>query len=162
MLNGEDAGNIWWCPCQQIDLLRKMVAPGIAAVGYFHTGYGYFARVNSWEPGVVSNPEDLTGRELLADKLLMVDATFYWWGSSAWSYNHGLRGPSSHYPGFAGRQASPNAPSLVGMNQLYGDLHISWVSAEHRNSSTLPAPNQDYGKVSGLEPEGSYYLRSQR
>jgi len=159
MENGEDAGSIWWCPTQEIELLRKFVRVGVQGTGYFHTGYGYFARVKSWEAGVASHEEDLTDRQLLANKLLMADATFYWWGTSAWSYNHGNRGSSSHYPGFAGRQDLKKAPAMAGMNQLYGDLHIEWTSSKGRDLSDLPDSNEHFGKVRGLSPEGTIYLR---
>ena len=162
LTNKNEVGSIWWCPSAQVSLLKPIVDVSVNAVGYFQPGYGYFARVKSWEPGAADRPDDITDKVLDANKLLMADATFYWWGTSAWSYNHGTRGSSAHYPGFRGRQDLNPNPALAGMNQLYGDGRVSWVSAKGRDGSTLPAGNNQYGKVNGLNPEGTFYLTDRR
>ena len=131
-------------------------------MGYYHPGYGYFAQVSKWEPNVASNPDDLTDDLLEATKLLVADELFYWWGSRAWSYNHGSRGPSSHYPDFPGRQDTANQPELAGMNQLYGDGHVTWHSAKYLDKAGLPSANPNFGKVRGYDTEGTLYIREKR
>jgi prepilin-type N-terminal cleavage/methylation domain-containing protein/prepilin-type processing-associated H-X9-DG protein len=161
-LDTREVGNVWWCPSAQVDLLKKFTPVGVNAQGYYHPGYGYFAQVSKWEPNVASNPDDLTDGKLEATKLLMADELFYWWGSRAWSYNHGTRGPSSHYPDFPGRQDTANQPELAGMNQLYGDGHVTWHSAKYLNKAGLPSANDNFGKIRGYDTEGTLYIREKR
>jgi prepilin-type N-terminal cleavage/methylation domain-containing protein len=72
-IDSKEVGNIWWCPSSQVEILKGFTKVGVDAVGYFHPGYGYFARVSRWEDGVATRAEDLTDDKLEATKLLMAD-----------------------------------------------------------------------------------------
>lgn len=156
--NAWEATGLWWCPSSDVARQQPLVRAGVAGVGYFHPSYAYFARVSAWESGVANRPGDITEGKLQADRLLMSDSLFFWWDTRAWLYNHGLAGPSCHYPGFSGRQDANRVPALAGMHQLYGDGHVTWFAAKGKDASTLPAGNDSFGKVSGYDTEGSYYL----
>jgi prepilin-type N-terminal cleavage/methylation domain-containing protein len=156
--NSCEAVGIWWCPSSDVARQKAIVPTAIPAVGYFHPSYAYFARVSSWENGVANRPDDLTDDRLRADRLLMSDSLFFWWDTRAWLYNHGLSGPSCHYPGFAGRQDANRVPALAGMHQLYGDGHVVWLSTKGKDTASLPSGNDSFGKVCGYTTEGSFYL----
>jgi len=158
LTNSWEVGDVWWCPSSDIDRQKPIVRGAVAAVGYFHPSYAYFARVEVWEPGVASRPDDLTAHELRPDRLLMSDSLFFWYSTRAWFYNHGQRGPSCHYPGFTGFQDAEQAPRMVGMNQLYGDAHVSWVPLKGRSTASLPQGNDSIGRVGAYTTEGSFYL----
>jgi prepilin-type N-terminal cleavage/methylation domain-containing protein len=154
-----ELGQAWWCPATDRNALTRFMKAGVPAVGYFHTSYAYFGRVSKWEAGVTSRPDDLTDNQLRSDRLLMNDSCFYWWGSKGWFYNHGTKGPSCHVPGYFRLQDLSPVPGIAGMNQLYGDGRVVWVSTKGLNTAGLPNANESYGKVVGYADEGSYYLR---
>jgi prepilin-type N-terminal cleavage/methylation domain-containing protein len=158
LTNSWEVGDIWWCPSSDIGRQKPLVREAVGEVGYFHPSYAYFARVEVWEPGVANRPDDLTAYELRPDRLLMSDSVFFWYLTRAWFYNHGQRGPSCHYPGFTGFQDVEQAPRMVGMNQLYGDAHVNWVTFKGRSTASLPQGNESIGRVSGYSTEGSFYL----
>jgi prepilin-type N-terminal cleavage/methylation domain-containing protein/prepilin-type processing-associated H-X9-DG protein len=157
-LDTHEVGNVWWCPSAQVEILKPFPTQGVQAQGFFHPAYGYFARVSKWEAGVATRPDDLTDDKLDATKLLMADELFYWWGTSSWSYNHGTSGPSSHYPDFPGRQDKNDQPALAGMNQLYGDGHVTWSTTKGKNRNGLPSGNESFGKIMGYSTEGTLYI----
>ncbi len=149
---------VWWCPSADSGHQKPLIKGGVQGVGYFHPSYSYFARVSNWEANVANRPADLTDAELRADRLLMCDSLFLWWGTAAWLYNHGVSGPSCHFPGFAGRQDANRVPSVAGLNQLYGDGRVVWTSAKGRDITAFPKGNDSFGKVSGYDIEGSFYI----
>jgi prepilin-type N-terminal cleavage/methylation domain-containing protein len=154
-----DVGMAWWCPSTDLNGVKKFALDGVPSVGYFHSSYAFFGRVKKWEAGVALNPEDLTDKDLQSDKLLMADSCFYWWGSKGWFYNHGTKGASCHVPGYFKFQDVGPLPKIAGMNQLYGDGRVVWVSTKGLDTAGLPNGNRSYGKVVGYSDEGSYYLR---
>lgn len=160
-----NVGEIWWCPSAQWEKQKKLVPGDVAAAGVFHCSYSYFAGVDQWKRTgpwgqPASHPDALTAQELVSDRLLMADNTWYWWVSQSWWYNHGNgRKSSYHYlnwPGF--RDRSP-VPGLAGMNQLYGDGSARWVTPKGDWQNNLPlAGNSEFGKVRAWATEGTFYL----
>lgn len=151
-----DAGNIWWCPSSPVSEQKKIVPEAVAAVGYFHPSYGYFAHVERWEPDVADRPEDLTEAQLRPDRLLMADSWFYWWGTEAWMYNHGQRRPALHYPQLPSWQVK-GVPAMAGLHQLFGDGRVEWRSSKRLGLGTLPGTGTGVARVKGYGVEATYY-----
>lgn len=88
--------------------------------------YCYFARVDL-TPTWATFPDQLTGRELRSDRLLMNDAT-YCGGASGfggllfWIYNHARSGSSGAFLDPAPVEA------IAGTNNCYGDGHVEWLT----------------------------------
>ncbi len=91
----------------------------IDAWGYFNSSYGFFGRVDRWKDYQRTRPDDLTGKELRSDRLLMSDGLGWWHVNQCWSYNHGKR------PGI---NLDPTPPGFDGLNQLFGDGRVTWKS----------------------------------
>jgi hypothetical protein len=161
-LTKPDAGGIWWCPSANTQTLRKMVAIAVAAApAAFHPSYSYYARANEWGTGVATNPELMTESELRSDRLLMSDSWFYWWGNSAWFYNHGLKGSRMHFPQID-VPLETGIPKLAGLHQLYGDGRVSWIPGKSLDLSILPGKSARTGRVIGYDPEATYFALYER
>jgi type II secretory pathway pseudopilin PulG len=114
-----EVGGIWWCPSTH-ESTKQEINATVDFWTYFDFSYSYFARVDLWRPGQAVQPDELTSRELRADRLLMSDVLVWWNYGQRWSYNHG------RMPGIA---QDPGPPAIDGLNQLYGDGHVQWKSA---------------------------------
>jgi len=112
-----DISGVWWCPSAPAPIPAD-VASIIAAWGWFNAGYSYFGRVDVWAPGEASRPDDLTARELSANRVLMSDLLVHYHVNGFWSYNHGK------YPGI--NTDTGATPSFTGLNQLFGDGRVVW------------------------------------
>jgi prepilin-type N-terminal cleavage/methylation domain-containing protein len=133
-----NVGGIWWCPsCPKEDVSLTI---GTAQAGWFNSAYSYFARVENWQPGQATMPDDLTGKELRADKLLMTDRFNKSTVLGSWSYNHGK---------FAGVYTDLGPPRLSGIHHLYGDGHVIWKAANKFNVPALYMGNPNVGAVPG-------------
>jgi hypothetical protein len=111
---------IWWCPSTVQDTVESINAT-VNYWGYFNFCYSYYGRVDLWRPGQATRPDDLTGKQLRADRLLMGDILEWFQYGAAWSYNHG--GPK---PGING---DTGPLRISGVNQLYGDGRVIWKQA---------------------------------
>jgi len=112
--------------------------------------------VERWEPDVADRPGDLTESQLRPDRLLMADSWFYWWGTEAWMYNHGVRRPALHYPQTPAWQVK-SIPQTAGLHQLYGDGRVEWRSARRLGLQTLPGQGAGVARVKGHGVEATYY-----
>lgn len=162
--NRLDFGNVWWCPSANLTALKAGVRLGVENTGYFHHSYSYYGHVERWnERGpadAVIHPEFLTEDRLDSNRLLMSDNWFQWWSDLSWLYNHGKRGPSVHYPPpyNTGLRDTGTSCQIAGMNQLYGDGRVSWVSSRRFGTSGFPAAPKNIGRVrGGLAEENSFF-----
>jgi prepilin-type N-terminal cleavage/methylation domain-containing protein len=147
-LNLEDleVGGIWWCPSARRPGRESVQAQG-QSWGFLSTSYSYFARVDRWKPYEATRPDDLTGRELAATRLLMTDVLFHWNVDRSWTYNHGRKPWGS----------DPGPPAFAGLNQLYGDGHVFWKSARQFDLQALRPENDAVGLVRGYSTDTSFY-----
>ena len=136
---------IWFCP-SMIPRPPGASQGEIDAFGFFNADYSYFARVEQWNPGQATHPQDLTENELRNDRLLMSDVLFNWWVTKAWSFSHGEKGPRSS----GGPQLDTGAPmNLSGLNQLYGDGHVLWKPGKTMDKPKLLPQNTGLVLVKG-------------
>jgi hypothetical protein len=151
-----EVGNIWWCPSARTDFQRKAVQTAVQQEGYFLPSYSYFGGVDKWTPESATQPDDLTGNELRAGKLLMTDSLFYWHVTSAWFYNHGRRGSAYHHPDDpAPKDYGP--PAFTGLNELFGDASVSWKSSKKFDVPNLKPTTPNIGMVRGTYGDTSFY-----
>lgn len=128
----------WMCPSQTSLSIEEMCDVGWSGV-WIHTHYSYFARVGLWRQPFVSNPEDLTDRDLKSTKLLMADTIYRWHNNNGgWWFNHGENGPSVHRQEF-GRTVHFGPPPITGTNQLFGDGHVDWKSGHEFDPEAMEA-----------------------
>ena len=139
-------GDSWWCPSADLPFQKGLIEVEVAFDGFFHPSYQYFGQVSKWDQRGVKGAEALTDAELRADKLLMADTWYMWWGNDSWMYNHGLKGPSLFFNAYNGFK-DKGEPKIAGLNQLYGDASVRWVSRKKFNTKDLPAASATVGKV---------------
>lgn len=139
-------GDSWWCPSADLPFQKSLIKVEVDFDGYFHPSYSYFGQVQNWGQSGVQGAEALTGAELRADKLLMADVWYMWWGNDSWMYNHGKKGPSLYFQAYNGFKDT-GEPKMAGLNQLYGDASVQWISQKKFNTKDLPNANETVGKV---------------
>src|SRR5262245_29070599 len=127
---------IWWCPCSIKEDLAELRA--VALGGWFNTSYSYFSGVEKWKPGQATFPDDLTAKDLRADRLLMSDMLNVAGNLRGWAYNHGKK------PGI---YLDPGPPGISGIHHLYGDGHVVWKSAGKFRIQDLRPGNPAVGSV---------------
>ena len=153
------AGDSWWCPSANLPFQKGLIEVEVGFDGFFHPSYSYYGQVGKWDQRGVQGASALTDGELRADKVLMADIWLMWWGNEAWTYNHGTKGPSMHfdaYPGFKDK----GEPKMTGLNQLYGDASVRWISRKKFNTKDLPAASATVGKVEsfpGSNTDASFF-----
>src|SRR3954469_2637743 len=130
---------IWWCPSgvkRDLPTILSMSGPG----GWFDDSYCYFGRVENWKAGQATMPNDLTSKELRADRLLMSELFIKSTVVGTWAYNHGKT------PGW---YIEPSPPGFSGIHHLYGDGHVVWKSAKKFKVQDLYMGNPNVGAVPG-------------
>lgn len=139
-------GGIWWCPSTRIPT-EKEVTDQALNWGFISTSYAYFARSDKWAVGMASRPDDVTAKELLANRLLMTDSLFHWNADQKYYYNHG-KNPwkGDLYP-----------PAFSGLNQLFGDGRVIWKPQRQFDLSNLKPNNPNVGWVRGYSTDTSFY-----
>jgi prepilin-type N-terminal cleavage/methylation domain-containing protein len=137
---------LWWCPSIRPPSERS-VQDQARTWGFISTSYSYFARADTWNPANASHREDLTERQLLADRLLSADILFLWNGNNQYTYNHGKNPWSS----------DPSPPRFSGLNQLYGDSRIEWKGRRKFDIANLRPTNPNIGWVKGYSIDTSFY-----
>jgi hypothetical protein len=123
--------------------------------GYFEASYAYFAGSGLWQTGRASHPEDLTDKTLESNRVLMNDSLFHWWVEKSWSYNHGKRGATDHYPNTSGKKDTAQPPDLAGFNELYGDGRVVWITRT-KIPSLLPS-DVNARWVQGYNADTTFY-----
>jgi prepilin-type N-terminal cleavage/methylation domain-containing protein len=116
---------VWWCPSATVRN-TKFIRNQIAGWGLFDMTYSYFARVENWPADQTTRPQDLTHKELTADRIIMSDWAGYWTAGDCFGFNHGR---------FGGRDSSVlplehNFDNLSGLHRLYADGHVIWKNAK--------------------------------
>jgi prepilin-type N-terminal cleavage/methylation domain-containing protein len=138
-------GGIWFCP--SVTTPSEAALRNQAPWGFVSTSYSYFARVETFDSGIASRPEDLTANELISERLLMTDALFFWNGNSAFNFNHGAS------PG----KPDPNLERFAGMHRLFGDGRVQWKrSREFDRAVTRPGDPRSAWVVS-FSTDTSFY-----
>jgi hypothetical protein len=148
------AGDSWWCPSADLPFQKGLVRSEVDRDGFFHPSYAYFGQVEKWDQSGVQGASALTGAELRGDRLLMADVWYMWWGNDSWMYNHGIRSPSLYYVGYNGPKDS-GEPKIAGLNQLYGDGSVHWISRKRFNTKDLPHASETVGKVESFPGSGT-------
>ncbi len=126
------ANSTWRCPSTDFDVNQSA---SWLALGQVQMNYFFYGRVDEWTASA-SIPTDLTSIRLDQNKLLMSDLVYRWGFNSAWSYNHGVSGPSYADP-LAGGPNRTGAPELSGTNQMFGDSHVTWKGAGLYNPTQM-------------------------
>ncbi len=145
-LNDLEVGGLWWCPSAKRPSREDVQSQG-QIWGFLSTSYSYFARSDRWKPDQATRPDDLTAKELRADRLLMTDILFHWNVDRCWTYNHGRKPWGS----------DPGPPGFSGLNQLFGDARVSWRSAREYDLTALRPENDSIGLVRGYSTDTSFY-----
>jgi prepilin-type N-terminal cleavage/methylation domain-containing protein len=143
-----EIGGVWWCPSAPPPVQADVISV-IQAWGWFNAAYSYFGRVDKWSSGEATRPDDLTGRELSPNTLLMSDLLSHYHVDGSWSYNHGK------YPGVNTDHGT--YPSFSGLNQLYGDGHVVW---KNYNQFDVPDFINNYnaiGVVRAYDTDTTFY-----
>lgn len=144
---GANVGGIWWCPSPPAPVPVD-VASVIRDWGWFNSSYSFFGRVDLWQSGAASHPEDLTAKNLASDRLLMDDVLSVWHVNGTWTYNHGRR---------PGVQIDPGPPAFAGLNQLFGDGRVVWKSVKKFDVPNLNSGNNAVGVVRAYSADATFY-----
>jgi len=146
---------IWWCP-SMFPRTPEAVQAEINSWGLFSFHYSYFARVEKWKASQATRPQDLTERELKADRLLMSDQLTHWHVTAGYTYSHGLSGARSADPAYNRMEiGAPN--NMAGLNQLFGDGRVNWKSGSVMNKVTISPGNSAIGLVRGFSTDTTFY-----
>jgi len=135
------------------------------SIGQRHAGfrYAYYGRGDVMgAAGKASHPDDLVGDELAPGKLLMSEVMQFSPSWNAWSYNHGNPGPASFNSIVDPTSASyhdPGPPRTIGMNQLYGDGSVKWMTAINPSDANWFSLSDPWGGVLAGTNDANYYLR---
>ena len=140
-------GGIWFCPSTKQET-QAQINSAIAFWRFFNSSYCYFARVDRWRTHQMTRPDDLTAKELRADRLLMSDWLFWWHGDGCWSYNHGAR---------PGHHLDPTPARFDGLNQLYGDGRVVWKPRKTFDLPALWSRSSGLGLVRGCAGDTTFY-----
>ena len=146
-LVGAEVAGIWWCPSPPPPV-QADVAAVIRDWGWFNCSYSFFGRVDLWQPGAASHPEDLTAKNLASERLLMSDVLAIWHVGNLWSYNHGR---------LSGIQKDPGPPGFTGLNQLFGDGRVVWKPMKKFDVPNLNSGNNAVGVVRAYSTDATYY-----
>jgi prepilin-type N-terminal cleavage/methylation domain-containing protein len=141
-----EVGGLWWCPSTRVPS-KKEIEDQARGWGFVITSYAYTARSDTFKPGFASRPQDLTGKELLANRLLMADQLYLWNGDNGYYYNHGKKPWSGEKP----------HPNFAGMNQLFGDGRVEWKNGRKFDLTKLTPSNLDIGWVKGYSIDTTFY-----
>jgi prepilin-type N-terminal cleavage/methylation domain-containing protein len=144
---GADVGGIWWCPSPPPPD-PAYVASIIQSWGWYNSAYSYFGRADRWKPASAPRPQDLTHKNLTADRLLMSDALWFFHADSSWSYNHGKR---------HGVQSDVAPPKFSGLNQLWGDGRVVWKPVRQFDVPNLHSGNNAIGVVRAYSTTATFY-----
>ena len=119
-------GDVWLCPENKMDY-QVMTEDHWDGAGFIVMMYSYWARVDKWAPGVATHPQQLVGRMMKADRVLLADTCFRLGGTGGYLYNHGQNGASVHRnPERLGGSMDTGPPQITGLNRCYGDGHVEW------------------------------------
>jgi len=160
---------VWRCPSAWGDreLLEAVNLSQWDSPGWIYGEYLYFAHTEMWTPAngyradIMSNPEDLLRNKPDAGRIWMSDACFRWSNSTppgAWYYNHRIGGRANviHYGTGA---VVTGKPQISGMNQLFGDGHVSWRPQQEFNPAAMDAltPGPGCRMVRGGSNDATFY-----
>jgi hypothetical protein len=67
----------------------------------------------------------------------------------SWGYNHSKTGPHLHDGSVAGGNPDPGPPGLDGLNELFGDGHVSWKANSQFNMTGLQSNDSTLSWVWG-------------
>lgn len=134
--NTGKAHGIVWCPSDDPDGWNDWNSFFNWPAGAMHYSYAYYAHVDQFGAGPISDKglRELTEDTLRAERVLMADDLYSWFGSGGvsgngqpvWKYNHGTGGtPSGWATGVPHDQRQSN-PAIAGLNRMYGDGHVAW------------------------------------
>jgi prepilin-type N-terminal cleavage/methylation domain-containing protein len=118
-------GPMWYCPANRAPLKESYNQTTVLLTGWFVADYAYFARADIWGITNATRPDDLTGRELTAGRIVMSDALYRWNAQgNPWWFNHGVENWSTHEEAWGGpRQYEPH---ITGTNRMTGDGAVAW------------------------------------
>ena len=158
---------IWRCPgTRALDEYADVAnAANWTAYNYLFSDYAYFARIDLW-PAFATNPNEISGRNISASKVLMADGLFRWWVTKGWKINHGLHGQSTPY---WFKNPNPGPPQFAGINELFGHGHVEWKSSrlfdlpkmdlvQATGAGVTPISHFVLGGASGGIPDATYYV----
>ena len=107
--------------------------------------YAYYGHVEKWGMAVKNSAKwDLTENELIGTRLIMSD-TFFRYGNSTgapgwYRYNHGKFGFADFVAGWGGYLDTEEPPEMNGMNELFGDGHVSWKHLDEFDVAAMADP----------------------
>lgn len=149
--------NIWTCPSnrhkEEFDAYVQVGSLG--GDGAFFIGmYAFYGRSDMWKDYAFRH-EELTGRSLSSQKLLMSDVLYRWHASGGlWAYNHAADGGRVHH---YGSLESREPYGITGINHLYGDLSVEWKKAAEFDLDAMHASSSSISSVYGGSTDISYY-----
>lgn len=141
-----EVGGIWRCPSNNKPTLQEW-RDQAAGWGYISTPYSFFGRVDRWSH-LATRPDELTGNDLQASRLLATDILYFWHVTSTWTFNHAPR---------ASWNESSTPSSMAGLNQLFGDGRVEWKSVKKFDLDELRPNNPEVSAVKGFGGSTSFY-----
>jgi hypothetical protein len=152
-LDREEMSPAWICPESAIDAEKlfdlwkgyKNASASQLNNIWFPICYSYFARSDKWN-AYSTEPQELTGRTLSSNKLLMADNIYRWRVDGSWWYNHGINASSVHDIRF-GKNVVVGEPGIAGANDLYGDGAVVWKSGSDFDPELMNQCDEDVRQV---------------
>ena len=155
---------IWGCPSRNVSACDNYNAAYWGSSASIGLTYSYFARAEVWgSTGASTNGLALlTASDLRGEQVLLADYLFDWTygvsiGAGGWGYNHSKSGPRLHDGSVPGGNPDFGPPALDGLNELYGDGHVSWKPSNLFNVTGLQANDPSLPWVYG---DTIYYDRT--
>jgi len=136
--------------------------------GFVLVNYFYWGRVDKWKNGPNSGwlsilarnsaPFDLVSNELVGTKVIMGDALLQ--ANGMFRYNHGEFGWAMNNVQGPGHKDYGPAPSIPGINELFGDGHVIWKSIgefDYAEFMADPEGRYDDGYVDYMSGTQAFY-----
>lgn len=143
-MENENIHGVSMCPEINARLMNRWIKEvNFREHNFLEYQYTYFARVGlvpDSDKSDIAN-EELVDNQLEASRILMTDILYYDASDREWRYNHGPNGWAYNEVEYMPND-SGDTPNISGVNQLYGDGHVSWKKTsefQHLDKMRIPS-----------------------
>lgn len=151
-MQNENIEGVAMCPEVNARLMNRWIKEvNFREHNFLEYQYTYFGRVGLVPESDKSAQadEELVDNQLEASRILMTDILYYDASDGEWRYNHGPSGWAYNEVEYMPRDGG-DIPNISGVNQLFGDGHVSWKKTSdfiHLDKMRIPS-RYPGGKIS--------------
>ena len=143
-MQNENIEGVAMCPEINARLMNRWIKEvNFAEHNFLEYQYTYFGRVGLVPDSDKSElaDEELVDNQLESSRILMTDILYYDASDREWRYNHGPKGWAYNEVEYMPRDGG-DTPNISGVNQLFGDGHVSWKKTSemiHLDKMRIPS-----------------------